>query len=422
MTINIEPYSWIPSDFAWEHRNDSYILQTTLADQYIVKLMATGSSQVHYFSSVAVAESFDALNGKNNLEAQLIRKCNAERKELHDNPEISSHLIELHWYGSYLLPDKQTIMVIVGKNPPDGPLPSQLQTLAAAASELYKTHMKMLDAFKQDRACREANYAVLTKGNPDCPSFEFGETLFAPPEPLITAESLSDKFPKAVSISTTYAADIDSITEEMLHKASESGWNAPRDGSFRIISCCDGDNTKRIICTWQPHEGLPSYQELRWAIQKTCPVALASPRETKCGRPVHLKTQKKTKHERIYIEWPEEKSWAEALKDVDLDDINYDQRVAATRQELEKNGIEAIAWYQPFHIWSESTWGIYLDAQKLDDLALTLMAESKALVARSQSAGGRLTQDQAAQLAFGLIYHHEMFPRLDRGGDHLAGT
>jgi hypothetical protein len=65
-------------------------------------------------------------------------------------------------------------------------------------------------------------------------------------------------------------------------------------------------------------------------------------------------------------------------------------------------GFEAIAWYQPFHIWSEDSWGIYFDANKLDDLALSLLDDFM-----SHGIGG--SQSDAARLAFGLVFAHELF-------------
>ena len=52
-----------------------------------------------------------------------------------------------------------------------------------------------------------------------------------------------------------------------------------------------------------------------------------------------------------------------------LDQSDFRNRVDDVRKDAKGQGFEAIAWFQPYHVWTEETWGIYFDARKLDDLA-----------------------------------------------------
>jgi hypothetical protein len=72
------------------------------------------------------------------------------------------------------------------------------------------------------------------------------------------------------------------------------------------------------------------------------------------------------------------------------------------RKDVKGQGFEAIAWFQPYHVWTEETWGIYFDARKLDDLALSFLDDFK-------SARVHGSHSLAALLAFGLTYAHELF-------------
>jgi hypothetical protein len=65
-----------------------------------------------------------------------------------------------------------------------------------------------------------------------------------------------------------------------------------------------------------------------------------------------------------------------------------------------KLGFEAVAWYQPFHIYDESTWGIYFDSVKLDAFAAMLAYDLNS---------ERRSSVLAAKLAFGMIRSHELF-------------
>jgi hypothetical protein len=99
---------------------------------------------------------------------------------------------------------------------------------------------------------------------------------------------------------------------------------------------------------------------------------------------------------------PESTDLQDALDDLQLDQSDFRNRVDDVRKDAKGQGFEAIAWFQPYHVWTEETWGIYFDARKLDDLALSFLDDFK-------SARVHGSHSLAALLAFGLTYAHELF-------------
>jgi hypothetical protein len=410
MTIVAEPYSWTPPEMAWEDREDIYVMQIDLADLDLVKLMALGTCQSTYFATSIPAEALAKIWGGKCLAAKIIRAINVENDLVSDRESMKESLaVSLSWHGTYATPDSQTVLVLISQNSPKEPLPPRFQALAEAASGLYAEHLKQQETINRDRARRQAEDVAYTKGNPELArAYEVGEAMYPLSPPQITAEVLVNKFPKAIAIAAAHA-DIDSALEDVLFHASASGWNAPRDGVYRVISARDDNQTKRMVITWQPHDGLPAYPELRWTIQKSMPAAMTSPRLKISGKQRFSGNDNQKEPHRVCVGGTETQDWLDALNDLDLDDDDHDQRTAAISEGLKEDGFEAIAWYQPFHVWSEATWGIYMDARKLDDLALALWKDSKTIAVTTHSSGCRLSQDQSAQLAFGLVYHHELF-------------
>jgi hypothetical protein len=152
-----------------------------------------------------------------------------------------------------------------------------------------------------------------------------------------------------------------------------------------------------------PHPGLPSYPEVRWAVQKRLPAALRNPRIEQMGKPkFDMGTQPVQDSVLVRGFDPVSNDLKDALDDLQLDQSDFRNRVDDVRKDAKDHGFEAIAWFQPYHVWTEETWGIYFDARKLDDLALSFLDDFKSV--RVQG-----SHSLAALLAFGLTYAHEMF-------------
>jgi hypothetical protein len=76
----------------------------------------------------------------------------------------------------------------------------------------------------------------------------------------------------------------------------------------------------------------------------------------------------------------------------------YDTDLAGeARRLLREEGAEGFGWYQPFHVWDEANWGIYLHEKRLIGLALVLVED------------GIPDFFKAIRIAFGKVYRHELF-------------
>jgi hypothetical protein len=70
-------------------------------------------------------------------------------------------------------------------------------------------------------------------------------------------------------------------------------------------------------------------------------------------------------------------------------------------ESIHENGFEAIAWYQPFHKFSERQWGIYFYAPMLDSMASIFALQLRGSEPRAYEIG--------ELLAFHLVLQHELF-------------
>jgi hypothetical protein len=89
------------------------------------------------------------------------------------------------------------------------------------------------------------------------------------------------------------------------------------------------------------------------------------------------------------------------LRDLKIHNNDFPERVKNGESILKEHGFEAVGWYQSYHMWNEDTWGIYLHAEKLEDMACMLYDDL--------SNAGEHSQGLAVLLAVNLIYQHEFF-------------
>ena len=244
----------------------------------------------------------------------------------------------------------------------------------------------------------------------------------------LTAQALLPSLPCAVRFTPPTSGDPEELARAACAAIAASNWPPPRDGDYTgILPTSAGQHNHAALVSWQPHQGfLPSYPEVRWAVQKNLPEALRQPRITQIHRPEFDSTQAETTevdlveiaqglvhvhgfdpHSNHLRETendlePHRNELEEVFADLEIEHEDDRERIAGIRKILEVQGIEAIAWFQPYHVWTEETWGIYFDAQKLDDIARSFLDDFK-------SARIHGSHCLAASLAFGLTYAHELF-------------
>jgi hypothetical protein len=221
--------------------------------------------------------------------------------------------------------------------------------------------------------------------------------------PVLTAERLLPSLPRAAKFPQPTSGDLERLARAAIAAIAASGWPPSRDGNYAGILPGAAGRRSQGLVSWVPHTGLPSYPEIRWAVQKRLPAALRKPRIEQMGKPkFDTGTQPVQDSVQVHGFDPVSNDLKDALDDLQLDQSDFRNRIDDVRKDAKGQGFEAIAWFQPYHVWTEETWGIYFDARKLDDLALSFLDDFK-------SARVHGSHSLAALLAFGLTYAHEMF-------------
>lgn len=377
----------------------------------MVEFIATGVCEITVYGTKAIA-------------------LNLARARRHDSLKLMGQLEEAVWvpaklkpigsrikaggkvtaycHGVFLLPDERTVCVIVCRSQSTAIESSISPGLKAKADSLVLAHQELVAAFEseiaQDRHENETRYA----DKPELPmvrnagAIRIGERE-AYGRPVLRAEALLPHLPRAAKFKTPSDWLPDKISRAAVAAIARSGLPPSRDGSYAgILFGANGRRAQGLV-SWEPHTGLPSYPEVRWAVQKRLPAALRKPRSEQLGKP-KVEACSLPAEDTVQVQGfdPESTDLKDALGELQLDQTDLRNRVDDVRKDVKDHGFEAIAWFQPYHIWTEETWGIYFDARKLDDLALSFLDDFK-----SQPVQG--SHSLAALLAFGLTYAHELF-------------
>ena len=376
-------------------------------DSSCVEFIATGSLDIEVYSDVkktalVIAKFIGSETLLGQLEAAIwdprLLKPAGNRLRKGDSVRAFCH-------GIFCLPGSRSVLVLVGRNESKHPGGWISQTLKQSAQLLQSAHLKQVAEYEEKIRLEKEERKRLGELSPDLKSVldKFEGLGPRSPEPILRVESLSPQLPKSTVFrqSSTSAPEAASRTATTAIKSS--GWLPSRDGSYAGIPAIRIRGKTFAVVTWEPHLGLPSYPEIRWAVQRRLPRSLRTPRVMQPNRPEFdsgLRSMEETTS--VLGVTTDASDLFEALDGLHLDDRDFRDRVDNVRKDAKDQGFEAIAWFQPYHVWTEETWGIYIDARKLDDFALSLLDDF-----RVQRVGG--SWSLAALLAFGLTYAHEMF-------------
>jgi hypothetical protein len=274
--------------------------------------------------------------------------------------------------------------------------------------EYLSRAQKFDEEIRQQKEINEKLYKSILSKNPDEKGFgNVADALTSAKEifqkPVVTAESLIEFLPRAAKFGIPISGDIEKIEKACKTVIAQTCLQPSRDGSYTILLPVPRNRKAYGLVTWVPNSGLPSYPEVRWAVQKRLPIALLIPRITQSNRPTFDPVRQEGQHT-IHCQGfdPESNVLQDALREIEFDQSDLRNRVEDVRSGMKSQGFEAIAWFQPFHEWTEETWGIHFDAGKLDELALSFLEDFK-------SAHIHGSHSLAALLAFGLTYAHELF-------------
>lgn len=401
--------SWIPPSFAWTTAADVFCIDVPISDPDIVEFLSRGVCKIDFLGTKKAARLMTIVLDEKSLRRQLREAARAPAKLKPTDTCISSDTkVEAYCHGVFLLPDCKTLCVVVGRSKPVAPDTWISASLKAEADALLAEHQSKVAEFDKNIELKKQANDALKERYKSVENFgAWGEATIAIEElhhrPTVTVEPLLASLPRAAKFPQPTSGDSEKLERAAVAAIAASGWPPSRDGNYAGILTSAAGRRSQGIVSWVPHTGLPSYTEVRWAVQKRLPAALRKPRIDQMGKPkFDTGTQPVQDSVPVHGFDPLPNDLKDALDDLQIDQSDFRNRVDDVRKDVKGQGFEAIAWFQPYHVWTEETWGIYFDARKLDDLALSFLDDFKSM--RVQG-----SHSLAALLAFGLTYAHELF-------------
>lgn len=399
--------NWVPTSFAWRTAPDVFAVKVGVNDRNVVEFLATGSRSVDLYRTRNKAMITSQLLGAHGLLGQLAEAAwTVLRHSENWRKRFATHKVYCH--AVLALPGNQELLVLVGLSPPSQPDEWLPESVATVARELLAEHRTKVDEFdayikrkEQDNEKLLIDYPATKIAKNVSDAYLAMEALHQ--RPVLTAEHLIPHLPLAAKFAARRSHSLRTIEREATAAIARSGWHESRDGTYLGLLFITMGSEHIGMVTWKPYTGLPTYPEIRWAILRRLPRVLIKPRLSRSLRPEFETTINGNVGSIVVLD---DASNAErpldALDGIQLDDTDFRSRIEIIRQDMRDSGFEAIAWFQPYHLWTEETWGIYFDSRKLDDLALSIQDDAKAQKIY-------LPPSDAAHLAFGLTYAHEMF-------------
>lgn len=401
--------SWIPPSFAWTTAPDVFCIDVPISDPDIVEFISTGVREISVHGTKVTALTLARVIGRETLRGQMEEAVWAQAKLKPTGSRIKAGTkVVAHCHGVFLLPDGKSLCVAVGRSKPLAPDAWIPAWLKADADALLLEHQSKVAEFDEAIDRKKKDNEDFYARNSDMKKFEgYAEAQVAMEShfqrPVLTAERLLPSLPRAAKFPQSTSGDLGKLARAAIAAIAASGWPPSRDGNYAGILPGAAGRRSQGLVSWQPHRGLPSYHEVRWAVQRRLPAALRKPRIEQMGNPkFETGTQPVQDSVQVHGFDPVSNDLKDALDDLQLDQSDFRNRVDDVRKDAKGQGFEAIAWFQPYHVWTEETWGIYFDARKLDDLALSFLDDFK-------SARVHGSHSLAALLAFSLTYAHELF-------------
>lgn len=401
--------SWIPPSFVWTIVPEVFCLEVPISDPDVVEFISIGEQKCIVVGSKKAALCISVILGKETLRSQVAEAVWVSTRLKPRGQRVNSGMkLVAYCHGVFLLPGEESLCVLVGRSKPirsDHLIPAALK---AKADVLLLDHKSEVAEFKTRIECKRQTNADFFGNSHDIEKFKtLADSSLAMEEvyqaPVLTADGLLPFLPRAVLFPQTSLEDLDKIARSAIAAVAGSNMPPSRDGIYTGILPSPAGRKAQAIVSWVPHAGLPSYPEVRRAVQRRLRTALRSPRIQNLGPP-KFDTGVEPVDDSVQLGGfdPGSTNLGEALDDLLLDDRDFRNRVDEVRKDLQIDGFEAIAWFQPYHVWTEETWGIYFDAQKLDDLAYSFLEDFKDNRLRG-------SHSLAAFLALGLTYAHELF-------------
>ena len=406
------PLSWIPPEICWTSVSGLIGLRISI-DFDLIEFVANGTLESVLLPSGVCSNLEELKHYGGRLLNKLLIVANAQpllRPSIeYSDDEINTVMLHLH--GVFVLPCLRECLVLIGR---ETPCPSGgwlSERLKDEAVELCAGYHAAKDAHEKNKANKIAALPSPIREKMSALSGYFGDP-DAPSQPKIDRAWLMSLCPGAVAIASRRKDWSGRLETRALSAIAQSGWPPSRDGQYEGILPLMIGSDRSALVVWEPYPGLPAYPEVRWCVQRRLPRALRKPRLTRSKCP-ELELDDDDDDMDMVIGGVSDNIadlfgiLQDAHHDFPLEDLGgpivaaSHDRIEDVKIALVKRGFEAIAWFQPYHVWSEETWGIYIDAPKLDDFALSLLEDFRQHSIRADHL--------VAPIAFGLVYAHELF-------------
>ncbi len=298
-------------------------------------------------------------------------------------------------HGAYELPDSQKLCLLISEQQRRGILGSDCLSALKKAAEIWQAYEERYKSWEEERAAEKRQI----ESSPQSVREIMGKTQpiygkRAPNTPV--ARELKGCFPPALWVESRKRAP-----ETALRKALEASAIQPAgDGNYNLFRLRSDQDKSVALVTWTPRGPLPTVSELKAAAERAVPRAFARPRLAGVTPPDRSGTLQPTAPETGALDHDSLRNQLEDLQ-IELPRDELEERGRRAKSVVKADGFEAVGWYQSFHSYDDSSWGIYLHADRLLDLACGFASDLGHLSYRPLHLG--------VHVSLGLVLRHELF-------------
>lgn len=406
---------WLDPSITQSIRADLFSVIVPVNDPDYIFLIADGYFKVERVPDPADRESLiQVLREKRPLKANLLQVL-GEMGLFTDSTMEDDILV--YCESVVAMPVERSITLSIGLRPPasDGTLiPHRLKSAAVVQVSQYRSTQAKL-------ACVAASneldaQQLVAKVAPD--KRDQVASMFGTKAALDSIDPVTSHFTDSTvfnDVPVGLAVSVASVKHGVVERAALAAIQAtatpfhapPETGDYQCVVTAANPKDIKAIITWKPHVGLTPYTEIRRAVERRLPRAFLKPRLDNVAPPT-FNTRLAGQIHQFPIHGiegfdPRDPAWLDAFEGRSYDFGDRKSRSGATRAAIKTYGFEAIAWYQPFHTFTEDAWGIYFDAAMLDEAVCALSEDL------SDAGIVNLSDALASQLVFGMVYQHELF-------------
>lgn len=367
--------SWIPAEVDWETIDDGLFLEVPGSDPDVLELLAEGQITCKLWS-LENAENVLALMDIDvgPLERKIVRGFSQIfSSSTPEKPPFITVLVTFFLRSVFKLPESNRLAIGVGlaDTSKGVGIDDELKWRLKTRWDQYKSEIEKHGEFDQKRLISAR----------------------------VLMDDLSAYFPIAISFLVPLGSKVSGIEKAAFAQVSQCDWLPPRDGRYSGFVGRNENNDRVQFLSWIPAKVSPSYPEVRWAIQRGLVRALSKPRKSEHARP----ELNSGGVQRLQVDWGDLLDGKDDFPSNFEADEESENRLDALREEIQSTGFEALAWYQPYHIWTEDSWGIFFDGSKIDDLALIIDQLVNPQFLKN------FRRELLSRLAMGLVHAHEVF-------------